>query len=271
MKITADFILNQGSSLVNEDAVLVADNIFGVFDGATSINVYKDENGKTGGYLASQLVKTIFEHSDKGLITTAKQANQHLQKLMEEHNVDTTNPLNRWMTGVAVIFINKDSFDWVQSSDCLLLVINKDGSHRLLVEDYDHDESTLSLWKLYTETKDESYKEKFFKSRDKTRQLMNIDYGVLSGQKEAISFLNHGTENLEGVANIILFTDGLLIPKEDPRSKDDFNSFVKFYNEGGLENIKVHVRQMEVSDSEKVLYPRFKVHDDIGAISVNVE
>ena len=54
-------IQEKGSGIINEDSILVKDDIFGVFDGASSLNKYIDENGKTGGYLASSIVKEIFE------------------------------------------------------------------------------------------------------------------------------------------------------------------------------------------------------------------
>ena len=50
----------KGSGTLNEDTLLAKKNIFAVFDGATDLNGYKNTQGKTGGFLASQLVKKYF-------------------------------------------------------------------------------------------------------------------------------------------------------------------------------------------------------------------
>jgi hypothetical protein len=52
-----DYIYDPGSS--NEDSYLIKDNIFGVFDGFGRDN-YRDENRKTGGLLASEIVRDTF-------------------------------------------------------------------------------------------------------------------------------------------------------------------------------------------------------------------
>ena len=271
MKLTVDHILDQGSGVINEDIAMVTKNTFGVFDGASSVNIYQDENGKTGGYLAAHLVKKIFTNSDEDLIETSKRANNFLQQSMEDNAIDTTNSLNRWVAGIAVARIDKNFLEWVQISDCLIMIIKKDGSYKLLVEDYDHDLDTLLLWKQYTETGNELYRKKFMENRKKVRLAMNSSYGALSGQKEIINFLEHGRESLEDVTDIILFTDGLFIPKKDLQSKDNFDTFVQLYNNGGLENVKSHVRELEASDPDKIHYPRFKVHDDIAAVSIKIK
>ena len=39
----------KGSGIINEDDFLIENNIFGVFDGATGLVKYFDENGNSGG------------------------------------------------------------------------------------------------------------------------------------------------------------------------------------------------------------------------------
>ena len=46
MKI--ETILEKGSARLNEDTLVAQGNMFGVFDGATSLNKTVFENGKTG-------------------------------------------------------------------------------------------------------------------------------------------------------------------------------------------------------------------------------
>jgi len=51
----------QGSGLQNEDVLLRADDLLGVFDGATSLDGFLDKNGASGGYRAAQLAAEVEE------------------------------------------------------------------------------------------------------------------------------------------------------------------------------------------------------------------
>ncbi len=50
----------------------------------------------------------------------------------------------------------------------------------------------------------------------KVRLQMNRRYGVLNGEPETMDFIHHGYEELTGVSDILLFTDGLQLPRENP-------------------------------------------------------
>ena len=79
----------------------------------------------------------------------------------------------------------------------------------------------------------------------------------------------HDKLNLDNVTNILLLTDGLFLPQEDPNKGEVFDTLVKFYLVNGLTKLKDYVRNLEESDSKCIKYPRFKKHDDITAISVD--
>ena len=97
---------------------------------------------------------------------------------------------------------------------------------------------------------------------------MNICYGVLNGEPDAVHFLRYGRESLDDVQAVLLFTDGLFLPKEDPHQLDDWSQFVDLYQSGGLSAIHREVRALEQLDPGCRLYPRFKTHDDIAAIAI---
>jgi hypothetical protein len=97
---------------------------------------------------------------------------------------------------------------------------------------------------------------------------MNRSYGVLNGEKEAEQFLRSGIEPLENVKQILLFTDGLHIPDKIPQKKKNFDCLVEYYLSCGLTGLKDYVRELEKMDPECKIYPRFKCHDDIAAISI---
>jgi len=266
MKI--EHIHEKGSSNINEDTLLIQDNLFGVFDGATSVDKWQNEQGETGGFLAANIAKEAFAKNDAPLAVLCQRANNAIQKMMEQNNIDLTKKINRWSTSAAIIHLNKESFDWVQIGDSLILVIYNNGSYKLLVTDYDHDEEMMIQWK---ELADKKIKDIFQQIPGllSLREAMNVMYGILNGEIEMQKFLNKGTESLKDVQHIILFTDGLFIPKEDPRADDDFDMFVKLFLEGGFTKIRDHIRKMEETDPDCWKYPRYKQYDDIAAISIS--
>lgn len=121
-----NWVLDKGSRETNEDALLVKDDLFGVFDGGSSVVKYIDSKGKTGGFLAANITKRTFENGSGDLLSLAKQANLRINQKMRARKVDLTDKANRWCTALAVINLGRKSFDWVQIGDCLILIIFKD-------------------------------------------------------------------------------------------------------------------------------------------------
>jgi hypothetical protein len=101
-----------------------------------------------------------------------------------------------------------------------------------------------------------------------TRQRSNVTYGFLNGEKEALNFVKTAVYPKENIKEILLFTDGMLIPNERPGQPEDFNKIVELFEQDGLENVKNYVRNLENSDPECVKYLRFKRHDDLTAIAI---
>jgi hypothetical protein len=102
------------------------------------------------------------------------------------------------------------------------------------------------------------------------RRKSNVTYGVLNGNEKAIKFFNTGKFSLKDVKSIILFTDGLLIPKENPEDEEDWNLFVSLYNKSGLKGLLNYVRSVENTDPNCLIYPRYKKHDDIAAVAIKI-
>ncbi len=267
-----EHIYNQGAGIINEDAWLVHDNIFGVFDGATSMNQFIDKDGKTGGYLASHIAKQVFLNKTLSLKRCLQSANEEIEKKMKELKIDTSQKTNLWVTSVAVVKIIGKKLEWVQIGDCLILLINNDGSHRLLVTDYDHDRDTLTTWHKLAKQKIENIRNHpdIIEQMIKKRRDMGTTYGALSGEKVMLDFVNSGLEDISNVAHIILFTDGLQVPQKDPAINDDFSIFVNIFLRNGLNGIMDYVRKSEKRDPNLWEYPRFKIHDDIAAIAITI-
>lgn len=268
MKIES--VHEKGIGIMNEDTLLIGKDIFGVFDGATSLNKYVDESGNTGGYLASSIARDTFSQDDAPLRELALQANTKIREAMLSIGLDTSDKCNLWCTNAAVVRFSEGYFEWLQIQDSDILVIYLDGSYKLLGTNFNHDKETLILWKKLADEKVEDIRSHLQDQIIKVRRTQNVSYGVMNGEEAMESWLNEGKELLENVAHIILFTDGLLIPKKDIEAPEDFDTFVKLYLEGGLQVVSKFVRDTKNSDPNCWAYPRVKMHDDMGGIGIEL-
>jgi serine/threonine protein phosphatase PrpC len=263
-----DYLYEQGTGQLNEDFYFTNGSLFGVFDGATSLTKDLYENDFTGGFLASNIAGDTFSKNNSSLIDLAEKANLKISDAMLKRGVNINSKENLWSTSLAVVRIHEERFQWVQTGDCLVLAIYDDDSFEVLTKGFDHDLETLMMWKEISESPDDTILEKMSKKIAEVRSQMNVTYGVLNGEKEALNFLRIGEKSLKGIKNIIIFTDGLFIPKENPEDKEDFNLFTSLYLKGGLHNVKDYIRTLEETDNNCTIFPRFKTHDDIAAVSL---
>ncbi|SMD10216.1 Protein phosphatase 2C [Desulfocicer vacuolatum DSM 3385] len=278
-------ILEKGTANINEDCLVMKDNIFGVFDGATSLTAQTFVHGKTGGNIAAQTAGSVFSRNHYPLTHLACQANREIMGKMLQNGVNISKKENLWSTTAAVVRVKKESLEWVQIGDAVIILIYEDGSHKVLANQEDHDYETLTLWKDLVSARvdnvdsltDDStntcllgLKKALFPQIKKVRLGMNIDYGVLNGDPRAENFFNQGTESLNRVTDILLFTDGLFIPEQVPEKRKDYTPLVKAYFSVGLNGVKDMVRQKEDTDPLCLAYPRFKCHDDIAAIAIKM-
>ena len=280
------YILEKGTAKTNEDCLVIQDNIFGVFDGSTSLTGRTFHQGKTGGEIAAQTAGSVFSMNHYPLTRLACQANREIMTQMLHNGVNISKKENLWSTSAAVIRIKNQHLEWVQSGDAVIIIVYDDGSHKVLVEREDHDYETLTLWKdLVQDQADEkiagleeddtgqcllALRQTLSPQIRKVRLGMNITYGVLNGESRAEEFLNQGMESLDKVKEILLFTDGLTIPEETPEKHKDYTSLVKAYMSLGLNGLKDMIRQKEETDPLCLTFPRFKCHDDIAAIAVKM-
>ncbi|WP_319581747.1 protein phosphatase 2C domain-containing protein [uncultured Pseudodesulfovibrio sp.] len=263
-----DTVFEQGTGALNEDFLVVDKNLFGVFDGATSLSSARFGHGLTGGYLASTVAGTAFRGSDLPLRELADKANRAILDAMRKHGVDMEDRANLWSTSAAVVRVEEDRFEWVQIGDCLVMTLHDDGTHRVHCAEFNHDLETLTMWQEASCESQGTVLDVIHEQIVKVRRGMNVTYGVFNGEPAALDFLNAGSLPLEGITDILLFTDGLFIPKSDPGEREDFDRFAELFRAGGLKCVRDHVRCTEAGDAACTLYPRFKVHDDVAAISI---
>lgn len=263
-------LLEKGSGELNEDVLLEAGDVFGVFDGATSLEKRRFHGNLTGGLLAARTAAATFREERAGLLDLAGRANRRIRDALLAQNVAMTERHRFWSTSLAVIRLGDDRLEYCQTGDAQILLIMSDGSYRIITPDVDIDRETLGLWQKSKAAPDAAIQDVLAEQIHKVRLQMNISYGVLNGEPAAMDFLHHGYQDLTGVSDILLFTDGLFLPRENPRKDNDWHTFVGLYRAGGLQAVRDQVRGLQTEDPACRTYPRFKQHDDIAAVAIRL-
>jgi hypothetical protein len=187
MKI--ETIFEKGSARLNEDTLMAQGNLFGVFDGATSLNKTVFEKGKTGGFIASYAARSVFATNHFPLKALAHTANQSIHQHMVRHSVELTRKENLWSTSAAVVRIQDNTLEWVQTGDAQIILIYQDNTHEVLVDREDHDYDTLCLWSARGKTGPSDTDARICEQIQKKRAEMNLTYGVLNGESHAIEMI----------------------------------------------------------------------------------
>lgn len=269
MTIRVQKLYQKGSGVVNEDQLLVKNGLFAVFDGATGLVPYRNREGKTGGRLAAEIVKKTFAQDGRALPELAKEANQNILAAMKRAQVNTRNRLARWSTHAAAIRIFNDQLEFFNIGDALILAIVKGKKPELLVKYQDHDLPVMIQWKALAAQKVSNIWGHLDVEMKKVRSEANRTYGMLNGDPNAVCFFQSGIYPLHNVRSILVFTDGLMLPKTDPRACEDWGKFTQLYLQSGLAGMARFIRRLEKSDPNCWKYPRYKQHDDIAAIGVD--
>jgi serine/threonine protein phosphatase PrpC len=264
-------LLEKGSGELNEDVLLEAGDLFGVFDGATSLDRRRFDDGLTGGLLAAQTAARTFLRDRSSLYRLAERANNRIHEALLSRQVSMAERHRLWSTSMAVVRLTGDRLEYCQTGDALILFIHTDGSYRFVTPDSDIDRETLHLWRESEDQTSASIQEVLAEQIKQVRLQMNVSYGVLNGEPEALDFLRHGYEELEGISDILLFTDGLFLPRENPLEDGDWDSFVNLYLQDGLRAVRDRVRALQRKDPTLKKYPRFKMHDDIAAVALKLD
>ena len=262
-------ILEKGSGEINEDVLLEDGDLLGVFDGATSLDKSRFQEGQTGGLLAARAASQSFQGNRCSLDLLAKEANLSIQKAQLYESIGLNERHKLWSTSLAVVHLAGNRLEYCQTGDALILFVLKDGSYIVITPDIDIDRETLKLWKEMQVSPGALIQEVLAEEIRRVRLEMNIGYGVLNGEPKAMDFIRHGYEDLTDVSDILLFTDGLHIPRENPLEEHDWPTFIMLYRQGGLQAVRDHVRHLQLQDPDCRIYPRFKVHDDIAAVAIS--
>jgi serine/threonine protein phosphatase PrpC len=239
---------------VSEDSIVLNEmiNVDGVFDGATPLVSFKDENGMNGAYLASNIFKDYFfglYRNDLSLVEGIMAANRMLREHMEKYKVNQEKYENLWSTCAAIIKIEEDGkIAYAQLGDCMIIAEYQNGTIKVLTRDTVKDISyRAKTWreeqrKQGVNIPDEEY------YQDRTHQLIfnrslankENGYTVANGKREVLKFIQHGQVNISEIKTLLLITDGLFHPKYS--IEETFNK---------IQTIGFHVYSMELEQFEK--------------------
>jgi hypothetical protein len=283
---------NGGQDIEFDDSI-----VFAVFDGATAFRK-RDRlpDDVSGGYMAAKIAAECYLASYKqGLRQSFEVANSSLREEMESYGVDISDKLALWCSSIVALKITPEknaglegkiklNFEWQCLSDSLFFVKYRGENFKLLRKDnYEQDKWWLiELYNLINTNQLKGkqlpleLKEQIFKLVEINRANANesdINYpqfGHLSGEDKAVNFLQEGTfcADIDDIEEIIIISDGLIPSKLDPSKEDNFESLFEAYKLNGLRGMYEYIRGLETSDPNCTIYPRFKLSDDVSAISI---
>ncbi|MBI4121043.1 MAG: hypothetical protein HY457_02220 [Parcubacteria group bacterium] len=274
---TLETVYNKGAGAVNEDVLLATSRTIGVFDGVTSLVGFKDARGNTGGQIAARIAAEEFAVGTGSLAARAGRANERIRTTTEDAGVDFSDKLSRWGVVAAAIELRNDGmFDFFTVGDCMILGVPGNGtqellwgSSELLTPYVDLDIETLRRCKELAAQRVRDIPKHLRPHIVKVRQASNVKYGVLNGDPNAAEFYQTGTADTRKYGTLLLFTDGFLIPKEDPDEEPDWDRVASLYGEHGLRGVLKEIRTREEKDPNLWRYPRVKASDDATAIAIH--
>lgn len=265
-KLKCEHISLQGSGKQNEDSLCVLHETFGVFDGASALVESRLIGTLSGGAWCSSTASKLLS-STIPLTTYA----QTLQRKIKA----TWSPLHMAIenlpgTMMAVVRFSENALEFLQLGDSVILIINKDGSHSLTNTFIDQDAQILVQWKELTGQGEKFPRKSLASAIIANRKRANSYFGFMNGDPAVFNFLTHGYLDISVVKSVLLLTDGAMIPKENPRSPENWDELVATYVDGGVEEIARKVRELETADSTCARYPRIKIHDDLTIVAIDL-
>ncbi|QHT63040.1 protein phosphatase 2C domain-containing protein [Paenibacillus lycopersici] len=281
MKVTVRSV--QGVGTWNEDAAVCDGRrqVYGVIDGATSLVPYRGPGGETGGYLAAQEVAAVCsgdEWAGRPLQELLLRANARLRASMEAAGVSPHEPEALWSACAALVRIGPAWIEFAQLGDCMLAVYYADGTIRIATHDQlaHVDDRTKAAWAAAVAGGLSDTAELRARVRHQIvagRALANRPggYGVLNGDPACADYLEYGRISSSNVVALLLFSDGLYIPK--PPGESDKDSAVEIASQVrglGLDRYLEWLTELENTDPACTRYPRMKKSDDKTAVWIEL-
>lgn len=270
----------QGVGRFNEDAVVLNERfgLYGVLDGSTSLVPFETADGKTGGFLASRMVKNEIESLEESssLLSVLNLANQQLGAEMKKYGIAMNQKEQLWCTAASLVQVTEHHVSYAQTGDTMILAVYEDEIRRLSRPQIEHvDRIALEKWNNLIHSGVHSQKELLTKIKEQlkvNRYLANTPdgYGVLNGETSAVEFVEYGQINRQGLLHLLLFSDGLFLPKKVvPEGVHYWEFIAKNILQKGLKGYIDDLVALEEEDPECLQYPRFKKSDDKTVVMIS--
>ncbi|SEN81361.1 Ribosomal protein S18 acetylase RimI [Paenibacillus sp. OV219] len=268
-----------GGSKPNEDALVVnhANQIYGVIDGVSSMMGYKDDQGRSGGYIAAQLLASALNAQDASLDLreAVLTANRKLRENMTEANVDLSCKWKMWGAVFAVVRVHEKHIEYVQSGDCMLFIHYTDNSLRVLTRNQVayFDQLTLNKKKELEESglsKEQVYEELFPLSITNRNRANTLEgYSVMNGEPELEHYMEYGHTSRANVSKIYAVSDGMFHLIEHNDDPNKWETMIQDLNVQGIEAYSDQLCHIESQDPLCTHYARHKVSDDKSVVIVD--
>lgn len=253
---------------VSEDAIVINEkiNVYGVFDGATPLVPFTDENGRNGAYLASNLFRDYFfrlYRSNLSLVEGITAANRLLKELMETYQVNQEKYEELWSTCAAIVKFEKDGMiSYAQLGDCMIIAEFQNGMIKALTEDTVKGISNKAkLWrgeqrKNGVNLPEEEYFQSIPRQLIFNRSLANKPngYSVANGKEEVVHFIQYGHEKVSEIKTLLMISDGLFHPH------DSIEETFKKIKKMGIDRYAIELENFEKENQLR--------HDDKSGILI---
>ncbi|WP_156857567.1 hypothetical protein [Oceanobacillus sp. AG] len=281
-------VYKKGDSQINEDSCVVneAAQVFAAIDGATGLF-------GAPGYLASQTLQEGLSKmtESSSLYQSIQQANERLGTKMVDYYETNIGKLaspviteipksQRSTAGIAAVKIHPErkNLEYVHAGDCMLFLRYKTGEIRSVTYDgihYFDDLAIKEMVRLREEDPPISQQEiqqsvNAILLSNKEKLNTNEGYGIIDGSEEALEYISYGRLPLHKVTDLLLVSDGLLLPT-DGTETDIWMETAKLVFEHGLHSLVAAVERREEWDADCEMYPRFKQRDDKTGILLKFE
>jgi serine/threonine protein phosphatase PrpC len=208
----------------SEDAYFIIHekNTYGVMDGATPVVDFKNKDGYNGAYLASNIIKNHFENLKKikNIKKEVHLSNKKIREAMIKDQIEIHEKHHLWCSCIAAFKLNEETFEYVQSGDCMLYVVDVENNVKALTIDTVKGINNRAKRKRELEREngivlpEENYYENEKNSIIYMRSMANTKegYSVLNGMEEAENFIQWGEVSFEKIKHIVAITDGMFYP-----------------------------------------------------------
>lgn len=200
-------------------------SIFGVLDGVTPLDDFRDAAGHNGAYIAANLFKQYFETKPEDqtieLIHGIMEANSLLKREMEQHQIEMNELHKRWATCLVAVHIQQDQIQYAQLGDCMLVARYHDGTVSVLTTNRVATVGERSKARRESERAqghqlpEEDYFDTPRHQWIYQRWMANTPegYGVANGMEEASDYIQSGQLHVSDISHLLLLSDGLFCPE----------------------------------------------------------